>query len=1357
MLKIIFKKLTLVTFIFLWLISINLSTALHAAEGVGLVYQSTLLDIGGNGGSEFGERMCPSGQLMTGFDFYNQNTGDSLDGKGLRGRCSQVTVVSNTATLTSAGTTPWGGPQSGTLYSGDCPANQAVVGVDADTTTWPVMGWFRLYCAPVTFNSGTNKLQIGAAPASPSTGKIGPNRNYPGTYYNRIIAPTGQAIAGFNGRSGAALDKVRFRAYSFVQASLTLNAIVQNGSALPTDFNLIATDSVAIAVTFSSGDTKPMTPSLYSFTWTGPSDYELVSFSCSEPLNITNGNNYNCSYTFRLIAIDYGDAPDATLGTNNNNYNTTKSDNGARHHGYNFDNDAQVDIMLGSQWDTDDGTLQNISATKDDTTEIPNDEDGVSFNTDMRPDSSENITITATLDSGSNLSNVNLYAWIDWNQNGRWDDPGELIINVPSVTTNTAVSHPITVPTTAPLGYTYMRVRVCSNTDCNTPVGEVMDGEVEDYRIFISDLNLDNTCDKLYVTKSNDDGNNFTYSSVEPDQPFTFMFDPITSNVNYRLMNGLAFDRVTGKMYSTYVDGSHIALVVTDTSGTSFIPLGYIYADGNYSIDSTDGGGPLTINEGDRLPENIGGEFTANMGTLSRDGQTYYIAMNRWDSLISIDLTEMTFSIKKLPNDIIGTNPEGLRIGSDWAVSETNGLIYAVDLTGNGFINAGSITAAKTEPTAPSLYRYDPDTNTVITTNLNFNGAKAPNIWTGAVATDDLNHFYAFTLGGDHDTNGDGSYDLFNKVGMYQINILTGEAAFVIPSAYTQVEFHDATGCIASIDKGDAPSFYGEVGHRNDDVDVSGTPDLILGTKWDPDLYYFYSDDATGDNTTGEDDEDGVAMPVPADIIVATLTTLPVTVTGNNGFLNIFVDLNGDGDFNDTGELVLDDYNVVNGVNSVPITLNAAYTEGYNGDSFIRFRLCNAADSCDSPTGTVANGEVEDYMFNLINQIILNGTVFEDNGKGVATAHDGTQEGEERGLANFIVKAIYDDSAITDYVPNQLIQQTVTSGDGSYSFTIPVELADKQIKIQVVSQAAWVNISEVDITDASLNLVGKVVNSSITDSVLLVTPTAGDILNHLNFGKVTVPTLEPDNYTEGEPGVPVFFSHKFQVNTSGNVGFTINNITDTPSGYPWASMLYSDTNCDGELDTLTDTLITTTIPVSANATTEVCVIAKVMVPSNTALHSVYNHQISATMDFSNSTIVQTVNDTDTIKVSFSHAGELEIEKTVKNITQVGAIESRSNTAKPGDILEYKIHFMNNGLGIINTVNIFDTIPEHTLLSNPISCIPSTTQMPTSITSCNIITTDGSNISGYTGAIKWILNGILSPAENGYVTYRVYIK
>ncbi len=297
----IIKSLTIkITLSLLLLISTFLfSQKSFSAEGVGLVYQRDLLSIGGMGGSPFSVKNCPSGQLMTGFEFYNSNSGGTLDGTALRGRCSTVNVSGGVATLTYSGNTPWGGPTSGTLYSGNCPANQAVVGVDAQTTTWPVMGWFRLYCAPVSFNSGTNRLEIAAAPASPSTGQIGPDHSYGGTYYNRVVAPAGQALAGFNGRSGAALDLVTFKAYSFVQGSLTLNAVVNpGGSAVPGDFTLIATDSRNIAANFSSGDTRAMTPSSYTLSWSGPIGYTLNNLSCATTFTLNNGDDVTCTYTF---------------------------------------------------------------------------------------------------------------------------------------------------------------------------------------------------------------------------------------------------------------------------------------------------------------------------------------------------------------------------------------------------------------------------------------------------------------------------------------------------------------------------------------------------------------------------------------------------------------------------------------------------------------------------------------------------------------------------------------------------------------------------------------------------------------------------------------------------------------------------------------------------------------------------------------------------------------------------------------------------------------------------------------------------------------------------------------------------
>ncbi|WP_235011227.1 GEVED domain-containing protein, partial [Photobacterium aquimaris] len=783
------------------------------------------------------------------------------------------------------------------------------------------------------------------------------------------------------------------------------------------------------------------------------------------------------------------------------------------------------------------------------------------------------------------------------------------------------------------------------------------------------------TCDQLYVTKAVTDPN-YTLTAVTPVQPLSFTFSDIQTGVTINGLNSLAIKRDTGILYTTYRDSNQqLALIATDTLGTSFIPLGVIRSQGTYTINYINGSASRTVNAGDSIT--VGGSFSwPNTGSLSRDGSEYYITHSQWDSYLIIDLSAMTFEVKPIPAAMIDTGVGALHISADWAVSETDGLIYAADITGNGFTYGFNMVEA--EPTVPKLYALNPVTNTVTVTNLNFNGAKAPNLWSGSVVTDDLNHLYVLTNGGDHDTDRDGSYDVFDQVGLYRINMITNDASYVVSSGDGFLSQHDASGCIASVDRGDAPETYGKAGHRNSDVALSGTPDLILGTRWDPDIHDFFSDDATGDNVTGEDDEEGVVM--PADMIVATPTIIPVTVTGGSGFLSAFVDLNGDGDFDDVGETVLNDLAVIAGNNNVSLTLSAGPTAGYDGLTFIRFRLCNATNLCNAPTGTVANGEVEDYRFNLINQIVLEGTVFDDNGKGGVTAHDGKQEGEERGLANFIVRAVYNEATPTgSYSLGQEIVQTATSGDGSYTLVIPVELADKDILLEVVSQAAWVDISEVDVSDVALGLVGKVTNSTLTDSQMVVNASAGDYLANLDFGKVSVPTLEPDNYTETEPGLPVVFSHKFNVNTSGDVSFTITNQQASPSGYPWSEVLYFDANCNGEIDAGVDGFVINPTAVSADATTQVCVLVKVMVPANVPLHAVYNYQLNADMAFANTTETRQVSDVDTIKVSFSGAGELEIEKTVQNITTSDG-ESRSNQAKPGDVLEYKIYFINNGSG-----------------------------------------------------------------------------
>ncbi len=98
--------------------------------------------------------------------------------------------------------------------------------------------------------------------------------------------------------------------------------------------------------------------------------------------------------------------------------------------------------------------------------------------TDINRGQSYNITTTI----GLHFPTDDIGVWIDWNQDGDFDDAGENVvceINVGSPDT-----YSISVPTNATLGGTTMRIRVKDDgDDCGTPCGSTNYGEVEDYGV----------------------------------------------------------------------------------------------------------------------------------------------------------------------------------------------------------------------------------------------------------------------------------------------------------------------------------------------------------------------------------------------------------------------------------------------------------------------------------------------------------------------------------------------------------------------------------------------------------------------------------------------------------------------------------------------------------------------------------------------------------------------------------------------------------------------------------------------------------------------------------------------------------
>ncbi len=100
------------------------------------------------------------------------------------------------------------------------------------------------------------------------------------------------------------------------------------------------------------------------------------------------------------------------------------------------------------------------------------------LSTDLETSQSYNITVT----NGLAYTGDDLGVWIDWNQDGDFDDVGENIVC--EIDEDGQGTFNFTVPATATAGSTTMRIRIkYYGSDCGDPCGSTTYGEVEDYRI----------------------------------------------------------------------------------------------------------------------------------------------------------------------------------------------------------------------------------------------------------------------------------------------------------------------------------------------------------------------------------------------------------------------------------------------------------------------------------------------------------------------------------------------------------------------------------------------------------------------------------------------------------------------------------------------------------------------------------------------------------------------------------------------------------------------------------------------------------------------------------------------------------
>ncbi len=167
------------------------------------------------------------------------------------------------------------------------------------------------------------------------------------------------------------------------------------------------------------------------------------------------------------IGEDFGDAPDPT-------YPTVIGSNGAMHPFY---GGYQMGQFIDGELDGQPTPM----ADGDDTNNMP-DEDGVTFSMPLMTGQQATMYVDMVTSSAGGY----IDAWIDFGADGSWAEAGDQIVASGWAPAGTITPFTFMVPASANPAQTFARIRMSSAGGLSYD-GMAMDGEVEDYMLFIED------------------------------------------------------------------------------------------------------------------------------------------------------------------------------------------------------------------------------------------------------------------------------------------------------------------------------------------------------------------------------------------------------------------------------------------------------------------------------------------------------------------------------------------------------------------------------------------------------------------------------------------------------------------------------------------------------------------------------------------------------------------------------------------------------------------------------------------------------------------------------------------------------
>ncbi|WP_422097590.1 prealbumin-like fold domain-containing protein [Variovorax sp.] len=393
---------------------------------------------------------------------------------------------------------------------------------------------------------------------------------------------------------------------------------------------------------------------------------------------------------------------------------------------------------------------------------------------------------------------------------------------------------------------------------------------------------------------------------------------------------------------------------------------------------------------------------------------------------------------------------------------------------------------------------------------------------------------------------------------------------------------------------------------------------------------------------------------------------------------------------------------------------------------------------------------------------IVSGRVFLDNGTGGGTANDGVANGGEVPQRGVSVR-------LTDCAA-AVHASAVTDAAGNYTLPVP----DGMAKGAAMCVEEFNNPGTRVSTGASVGRVALPSGAAVAAGTDTYTYTrtgtpdriafAWNGVGHaeLNFGDVDNGSFAADGAKTGMPGNSVTYGHGFAAGTAGKVRFGIASETATPDVGGWSVQIFADAGCTGSLQPGAAQLYP---PAGAGQAVafegRVCVIVKQFIPAAAPLGAHNKVVVQAEFDYANASPAlngrYTLQDITTVSDV-----ALELRKEVRNVTQGVLTFGLNNRAKPGETLEYRITYTNNGDAPIRNLAVNDTTPAYTSFvgatagETPATLTGCMKNTPANAAPAPAVACTEPQPAGKAGPVDWRFNGFVAPGGSGSVLFQIKV-